>query len=105
MTALCPETATRTAAGRLVLRRCAHPAGWSRALGGGVERCPLCGTERHTAYATLRMPLPDTAPRTSWGCPRLGEPGTRVGTHAKTPPSVRETAGRPRDGTGPGCPP
>ncbi|MCF3104718.1 hypothetical protein IPZ58_24455 [Streptomyces roseoverticillatus] len=69
--------ATRTAAGRLTARRCAHPAGWSRSL--GVERCPLCGTERHTAYATLRMPLPDRAPGPAynWGCPRLGAPGAR----------------------------
>ncbi|MFC5147943.1 DUF6255 family natural product biosynthesis protein [Streptomyces aureoversilis] len=66
---------TRTAVGRLVLRRCAHPVGWSRAL--GFERCPLCGAERHTAYATLRMPMPDSAPAPAWGCPRPGAPGRR----------------------------
>ncbi|MEU8547900.1 DUF6255 family natural product biosynthesis protein [Streptomyces roseoverticillatus] len=100
------------AAGRLVPRRCAHPARWVRSL--GVERCPLCGTERHTAYATLRKPLPDRAPGPAynWGCPpprrtRRAAGARSVGrkAHAKTPPSVRETAGRPRDGTGPGCPP
>ncbi|WP_373300675.1 DUF6255 family natural product biosynthesis protein [Streptomyces hiroshimensis] len=71
------------------MRRCAHPAGWFRSH--GVERCGLCGAERHTAYAALRMPVPESAPVTDWGCPRLGTPGVRVGprTHAKTPPSVR----------------
>ncbi|WP_424891249.1 DUF6255 family natural product biosynthesis protein [Streptomyces sp. XH2] len=70
--------ATRTTAGRLTFRgRCAHAAGWSRSP--GVERCPACGTERHTAYAPLRMPLPDRAPGPAWGwgCPRLGAPGAR----------------------------
>lgn len=81
MTALAPErdvaAATRMAAGRLIPRRCAHPARWVRSF--GVERCPLCGTERHTAYAALRMPLPDRAPGPAygWGCPRLGSPGAR----------------------------
>ncbi|MFF7727416.1 DUF6255 family natural product biosynthesis protein [Streptomyces sp. NPDC008001] len=63
------------AAGRLVLHRCVHPAGWTRSL--GVERCPLCGTERHPAYATLRLPMPERAPAPAWGCPRLGMPGAR----------------------------
>ncbi|MFH8786394.1 DUF6255 family natural product biosynthesis protein [Streptomyces roseoverticillatus] len=69
--------ATRTAAGRLIPRRCTHPAGWSRSR--GVERCHRCGTERHTDYATLRMPTPGRAPGPAWdwGCPRLGAPGAR----------------------------
>ncbi|MGK5733469.1 DUF6255 family natural product biosynthesis protein [Streptomyces sp. URMC 124] len=83
MIALSPEraardvaAATRTAAGRLMPRRCVHPAGWTRTL--GCDRCPLCGTERHTVYATLRMPVPDSAPRPAWGVPRLGVPGART---------------------------
>ncbi|WP_443058025.1 DUF6255 family natural product biosynthesis protein [Streptomyces sp. KLMMK] len=96
VTALSPEraardvaAATRTAAGRLVFRRCAHPVGWSRTL--GFERCPLCGAERHTAYAALRMPMPDSAPAPVWGCPSPGAPGRRPpgSAYAKTPPSVR----------------
>ncbi|MEW2035335.1 DUF6255 family natural product biosynthesis protein [Streptomyces roseifaciens] len=80
---------TRTAVGRLVLRRCAHPAGWARAL--GFERCLLCGAERHAGYAALRMPMPDSAPVPAWGCPSRGTPGRRPpwSAHAKTPPSVR----------------
>ncbi|MGK5547822.1 DUF6255 family natural product biosynthesis protein [Streptomyces sp. URMC 127] len=56
---------------------CAHPAGSSRSP--GVERCALCGIERHTTYAALRMPVPERAPGPAWGwgCPRLGAPGAR----------------------------
>ncbi|WP_425506660.1 DUF6255 family natural product biosynthesis protein [Streptomyces rectiverticillatus] len=57
------------------MRRCAHLAGWFRSY--GAERCRACGAERHTAYAGLRMPVPDSAPVVAWGCPRLGMPGVR----------------------------
>ncbi|MEV6670372.1 DUF6255 family natural product biosynthesis protein [Streptomyces sp. NPDC051162] len=67
--------ATRIAVGRLVIRRCAHARGWSSSH--GIDHCAACGMQRHTAYAPLRMPLPDRALDTPWGRPIIGTPGQR----------------------------
>ncbi|MEU3756545.1 DUF6255 family natural product biosynthesis protein [Streptomyces olivoreticuli] len=83
MTALAPArsardtaAATRIAAGRLAIRRCAHTRRWTSSH--GIDRCTGCGAQRHTAYVSLRMPLPDSAPETPWGRPRIGTPGERL---------------------------
>ncbi|MFC5721284.1 DUF6255 family natural product biosynthesis protein [Streptomyces gamaensis] len=68
--------APRVALGRLVALPCEHGGGWSGPY--GVDRCRLCGMERHTDYGSLRMPLPDVPPEAVWGIPRLGAPGERA---------------------------